>query len=197
MIKNPPLILGSSSPARRELLSRLKIPFTVDSPDVDETQQANETAEQLVRRLGESKAKRVAERHRDSIIIGCDQVGILEGVILGKPLNFENAIEQLKFKSGKMVRFYTSLCLYDARHHTQQLAVDTYDVYIRQLTEEMIIDYLKKEKPFHCAGSLQVEGLGITLIDKLIGDDYTSLIGLPLIRLAKMFENINYNYLSM
>lgn len=195
-MKNPPLILGSSSPARKELLSRLKIPFTVAIPDVDETPLPNETAEALVLRLGEVKAKRVAETHSDSLIIGCDQVGVLEGVILGKPLTFETAVKQLQFKSGKVVRFYTSLCLYDARYHTQQIAVETYDVYIRQLTDTMIYDYLNKEKPFNCAGSLQVEGLGITLIDKLIGDDYTSLIGLPLIRLAKMFDAINYNYLK-
>lgn len=195
-MKNPPLILGSSSPARRELLTRLKIPFTIVSPDIDETPLVNESAEALVKRLGLSKAQRVAAKHPEALIIGCDQVGILDGVILGKPLNFENAVQQLKFKSGKIVRFYTSLCLYDTRDQSYQLAVETYDVYIRKLTDEMIINYLNKEKPFHCAGSLQVEGLGITLIDKLIGNDYTSLIGLPLIRLSKMFEEINYNYLK-
>lgn len=193
-MKNPPLILGSSSPARKGLLTQLKVPFTVDIPDVDETPLASEQPFDLVKRLAEAKATRVAERHPSSLIIGCDQVGVLENVILGKPLSFENAVKQLHFKSGKMVRFFTAICLLDTRNGTQQSAVEIYDVYMRHLSEEIIKNYLKKEKPYHCAGSIQVEGLGIALIDKLQGDDYTALIGLPLIRLTQMLENVGFDF---
>lgn len=183
-----PLILASSSKARRELLTRLKIPFEIDVPGIDETPHHNESPEQLVRRLAEAKARLVAERHPNSLIIGCDQVGVLENVILGKPHTFENAVKQLRFKSGKKVRFFTAVCLFDSTDQSYEITVEPYDVYIRELTDKMITDYLIKEDPLQCAGSIQVEGLGITLIDRLVGDDYTALIGLPLIKLTRMLE---------
>ncbi len=192
-MQNPPLILGSSSAARRELLTRMKIPFSVDVPDVDETPLAGESAEALVKRLAELKAVTVAQRHPDALIIGCDQVGILDGVILGKPLNFENAVQQLRFKSGKVVRFHSALCLYDSRTQQYQSTIEVNDVSIRDLSDELIKAYLEKEKPYHCAGSIQVEGLGIALIDRISGDDYTALIGLPLIRLSQMLEKVGFD----
>lgn len=184
------LVLASSSKARQSLIKRLKVPYTIDIPDIDETPLPHEDPKVLVARLALEKAKVVASRHPNSFIIGCDQVGALEDVILGKPLTYENAVKQLKFKSGKCVRFYTAMCLYDSDDNTYQAAIETYDVYIRPLTDELIQDYLKKENPLECAGSLDIEGYGIRLIDKLDGDDYTALIGLPLIRLSRMLEKV-------
>lgn len=188
------LILSSSSPARRELLTRLKIPFIYKAPDVDETPLPNESVKDLTLRLAEAKAKKSGENYPNSLIIGCDQVGELNGTILCKPLTHENAVKQLQFVSGNMVRFSTAICLLDTRTHTQQLAIETYDVYFRELSLEKIERYLQKEQPYQCAGSFRAEGLGISLIDKFHGDDYTALIGLPLIRLTKMLEKTGFNF---
>jgi septum formation protein len=187
---NRQLILSSSSPARRALLARLQIPFFSISPDVDERQLQNELVDKMVLRLAESKAMKAAETYPDALIIGSDQVGILDNEILCKPLTHENAVKQLRFMSSKMIRFYTSLCLYDAKTSQSQLCVETYDVYFRELSDEMIEKYLQMEQPFHCAGSFQAEGLGVMLIEKFSGDDYTALIGLPLIQLVKMLEKM-------
>lgn len=185
------LILSSSSPARRELLARLQIPFEYISPDIDETPLPNEKIPAMVLRLAEAKARKSAQHFPDALIIGCDQVGELENQILSKPLTEENAIKQLKFMSDKEIIFYTGMCLLDASTNQIQTAVETYKVKIRKLTDVMIQNYLQKEKPLQCAGSIHVEGLGISLIEKLSGDDYTALIGLPLIRLTKMLEQAN------
>lgn len=190
MLPNKQLVLSSSSPARRALLARLQLPFTRLSPDVDETPLMNENPQDMVERLAVLKAKKAADTYPDSIIIGCDQVGILEGHVLTKPLTFENAIKQLQLVSGKKVRFLTGICLLDAKHNHTQVATEIYDVYFRILDLEIIKAYLQKEHPLHCAGSFQIEGLGITLIEKLEGGDYTALIGLPLIRLTSMLQNI-------
>ena len=186
-----PLILSSSSPARRALLTRLQIPFTSVSPDVDETPFPNEPVEDMVSRLALAKAVKSAESNPDALIIGSDQVGILDEEILCKPLTHAKAVRQLKLVSGRMVRFYTGLCLYDARTKKSQLSVETYDVYFRELSDDMIDHYLQKEQPFNCAGSFRAEGLGVMLIQKFAGDDYTALIGLPLIRLTEMLEKCN------
>lgn len=184
------LILGSASPARNELLKRLQMPFEVVSPDIDETPKPDEIPFEMVQRLAEEKAKKVALEHKNAFIIGCDQVGTLAGEILNKPMTHENAYKQLKFVSGKTVRFLTGICLYDTRKQSSQRAVETYDVHFRKLTDDMIENYLQRDKPYFCAGSFHVEGLGITLIDRLSGDDYTALIGLPLIRLTAMLEKV-------
>lgn len=188
---HPSLILGSSSPARLALLQRLQIPFTQMSPDVDETALPGEKAEDLVLRL--AKAKACAIPNTDALIIGCDQVGVLDNTILCKPLTHEKAAQQLRLMSNQRIRFLTGLCLLDTRNNHYQLALETYDVYFRSLSDEMIEAYLQKEKPLHCAGSFQAEGLGITLISKFQGDDYTALIGLPLIRLVDMLSKIGPN----
>lgn len=184
-----PLILSSSSPARRALMTRLQIPYSVTSPDVDETPLPNESIREMVLRLAEAKARKTAATNPEAIIIGCDQVGELDHHILCKPLTYDNAVKQLHLMSGKQIRFYTGICLLNAKTQRCQLAIETYDVHIRNLNDEMIHRYLEKEAPLQCAGSIQVEGLGITLIDKLHGDDYTALIGLPLIRLTQLLEN--------
>ncbi len=180
------LILSSSSPARRALLTRLQIPFISTSPDIDETPLANESVEEMVERLAIAKAKKTAAVYPNALIIGCDQVGTLNNQMLAKPLTIANAIQQLEFMSGKKVRFFTAMCLLDTKHDQLQFAIETYDVYFRKLNKDMINNYLKKEAALQCAGSCQIEGLGITLIEKLDGNDYTALIGLPLIRLTDM-----------
>lgn len=184
------LILGSSSPARRELLARLMLPFEYVAPDVDETALPNEPISALVLRLAEAKARKVGTQFPDALIIGCDQVGELENTILCKPMTKEKAIQQLRFMSNKEMFFYTGMCLLDTRTQQCQTAVETYTVKIRQLTDDMIETYLEKENVLQCAGSIHVEGLGISLIEKLSGDDYTALIGLPLIRLTQMLEKV-------
>lgn len=190
------LILSSSSPARRLLLQRLMLPFTTTSPDLDETPLPGENAEQLVRRLAKLKAWASSEIYPEALIIGADQVGTLDSEILCKPLTHQKAVEQLLAVSGKTIRFYTGMCLLDAKYGGQEIAVTTYDVTFRHLTQDMIEGYLEKEEALNCAGSFQVEGLGIALIEKLEGDDYTSLIGLPLITLVKMLEKRDMSILG-
>jgi septum formation protein len=184
------LILASTSQPRKMLLERLQVPFDTVAPDVDETPLANETPEELVSRLAEAKARKVTQSYPDALIIGADQVGVVENKIVGKPLTLQNAQQQLHDLSGKRIRFYIGLCVLDAKQNTQQLSVETYDVQYRVLTDKMIANYLQKEQPLHCAGSCKAEGLGITLIEAFEGKDFTALIGLPLIKLTSML-NVN------
>ena len=190
------LVLGSSSEPRKMLLERLQIPFEIAAPDIDETPLLNETPADLVLRLAESKARIIAKQFPDALIIGADQVGVLNGKIQGKPLTQENAIKQLTEASGQPIAFYIGLCLFDARNNTVQISLETFDVVYRELTQEMIQQYLQKEQPLHCAGSCQAEGLGIALIDAFHGKDFSALIGLPLIRLVRMLETAGLNPLS-
>lgn len=190
---HPQLILSSSSPARRMLLARLGLPFQHLSPDVDETPLPEEKTESLVLRLAELKARTGGKHYPDALIIGSDQVGILDNELLCKPLTHENAYKQLRKASGNKVRFLNGLCLFDARKNQCQLAIEIYDVYFRKLSDAMIENYLQKDKPYHCAGSFHAEGLGIALVDKFEGHDYTALIGLPLIRLVDMLEKAGVN----
>ncbi len=182
------IVLGSSSPFRKQLLQQILDEFETCSPDIDETPLPNETPEELVKRLAVKKAEAVAVTFPEALIIASDQVSVLDGNINGKPGNFENAVAQLKASSGKQVTFFTSLCLYDAK--TKQLLLDVvpFRVHFRQLSDEKIRRYVEKEAPFNCAGSFKSEGLGISLFEKLEGDDPNSLIGLPLIKLVGMFE---------
>lgn len=189
------LVLASSSQPRKLLLERFKIPFESINPDVDETPHPNENPEHMVIRLALEKAHVVANKYPDALIIGADQVGILDQTILGKPLTYENAVEQLLQMSGKKIRFFIGLCLLDTKDNAQQTSLETYDVTFRTLNREMIETYLQKESALNCAGSFKVEGLGIGLVDELQGEDYTALIGLPLIRLRKMLQNMNYDIL--
>ena len=187
------LVLSSSSPARRALLERLLVPYSVLSPDLDETPLANETAEALTHRLAIAKAKAGAAQHPQALIIGADQVGALDNHILSKPLTRENAIKQLEHVSGRTVRFFTGLCLLDAISQQYECTVETYDVAFRMLTRTEIESYLDKEDALNCAGSFQAEALGITLIHHFQGSDYTSLIGLPMIRLVAMLKSMGFN----
>jgi len=183
------LILASSSPYRRELLERLQLPFSVVSPDVDETPLTGESPEQTALRLAQKKARKVGESHPDSLVIGCDQVATLDGLQLGKPLTHDNAVNQLRLMRGRSVAFHSALCLFNAATGNMQAEDVVYEVGFRQLSDEQIENYLHKEQPYHCAGSAKSEGLGIALIEWMRGDDPNALIGLPLIRLVTMLQN--------
>ncbi len=182
------LILGSSSPARRKLLTRLLLPFTHASPDIDESPQPGETPADMVVRLAEEKARKVAEAHPDAIVIGSDQVGVVNNVVLGKPLNHANAITQLLSVSGQSCDFFNGLCVYNAKTRQSQTCLVKTAVHYRHLTREMIERYLAKEDALHCAGAIKSEGLAIALFDRFEGDDPTALEGLPLIALTRMLE---------
>ncbi len=183
-----PLILASTSPFRRELLGKLGLPFQCASPEIDETPHTDEQPEALVARLAEQKAKAVANNHPNSLIIGSDQVALLDQQIIGKPGNHARATRQLQQASGKTITFLTGLSLYNSTNQTLQTEVVPYIVHFRKLTNQQIEHYLQAEQPYHCAGSFKSEGLGISLFQKLQGDDPNTLIGLPLIRLIKMLE---------
>ncbi len=183
-----PLVLGSSSPFRKELLQRLQLPFESHSPDIDETALVEESPQQLVERLAIGKAQEVAKSYPAHLVIGSDQVAVNEGEILGKPGSFDKAVEQLSKASGKVVQFYTGLTLLNSQSGVVQSEVVPFAVHFRSLSEERIERYLKAEEPYNCAGSFKSEGLGITLFERLSGDDPSALMGLPLIRLVRMLE---------
>jgi septum formation protein len=183
-----PLILASSSPYRRELLDRLGLDYSTVSPDIDESALPGETPAALVERLAEQKARAVGESH-PGLIIGSDQVATVDDEILGKPGNHERAVAQLARLSGRQVTFHTGLCLLDTVHHEAQVDVVPFTVQFRSLSAGQIERYLRTERPYNCAGSFKSEGLGITLFEKMLGEDPTALIGLPLIRLTTMLEN--------
>lgn len=181
------LILASTSPFRRELLARLGLPFELRAPNTDETRLPEEPAPALVARLAVAKARAVADLEPDALVIGSDQVAVLNGTIIGKPGTHEQATAQLRHASGQTAIFYTGLSLLGSGSH-QQTAVETFQVTFRALTDAMIENYLRREQPYQCAGSFKSEGLGIALFERLAGDDPSSLIGLPLIRLVRMLE---------
>ena len=187
-MSSQPLILASTSIYRSQLLSTLQIPFQTAAPDVDETPLPGESAEQTSLRLSRVKAQVVAERFPDALIIGSDQVALLEGKQLGKPLNHDNAVKQLRSMRGKVVTFYTALSLLNAANGEMQTDVDITRVSFRNLSDDAIERYLLKEQPYHCAGSAKSEGLGIALIGRIEGNDPNALIGLPLIMLVGMLE---------
>jgi len=181
-----PLLLASSSAYRRELLTRLRLPFTCASPDIDESQRPGEAAIELVKRLAEEKARALAAHHPAHLIIGSDQVAVLDGRILGKPHGFEKAREQLLAASGTRVSFLTGLALLNSQTGECQVDCIPFSVQMRSLTIERIERYLHAEQPYDCAGSFKAEGLGVSLFQSTEGPDATSLIGLPLIRLVDM-----------
>lgn len=187
------LVLASSSPYRRELLDRLGLEYLTVSPAIDETALPGETPDALVERLAEQKARKVAETHQ-GLIIGSDQVATVDDDILGKPGNHENAVAQLTRLSGQRVTFHTGLCLLDTAHHEAQVDVVPFTVQFRSLSAEQIERYLQREQPYNCAGSFKSEGLGITLFEKMLGDDPTALIGLPLIRLTAMLAKAGIDF---
>ncbi len=183
-----PIILGSTSPFRKELMEKLQIGFITASPDIDETPIENESAEDMVLRLSLAKAQKVAETHPDALIIGSDQCALLDSIIMGKPGDHANAVKQLEASSGQRVTFLTGLCLYDSASGKYELDCVPFYVDFRELNTQEINNYLHHDTPYNCAGSFKSEGLGITLFKKMQGDDPSSLIGLPLIRLCEMLR---------
>jgi septum formation protein len=195
------LILGSSSPYRRELLSRLRIPFEVIAPDIDENATGGESPEATAMRLAREKAEAIGAHAPGAIVIGSDQIATIDGRQIGKPGNHANALEQLKSMGGRRVVFHTALCLLDlragagARHRLQLENVQTF-VTFRKLPEEDLDTYLRIEQPYDCAGSAKNEGLGITLIERIESADPSALTGLPLIALISMLKNVGVNLLD-
>jgi MAF protein len=181
-----PLLLASSSPYRRELLARLRLPFVCASPDIDESHKPDESAVELVQRLAEEKARALAADYPGHLIIGSDQVAVLDGKILGKPHTFERAREQLSAASGSSVTFLTGLALLNSSTGLCQVDHVPFTVHMRNLDKTAIERYLNAEQPYDCAGSFKAEGLGVSLFQSTEGSDATSLIGLPLIRLVDM-----------
>ena len=188
-----PLVLASTSVFRRELLTRLTVNFSQDSPNVDESQFANESAPQLAERLAINKAKALASQYPKHLIIGSDQVASFDNQLIGKPYTHENALKQLSSFSGQCVDFYTGLCLFNSKTQQFQSCVELFSVYFRQLSLAQIDHYLQKEQPYQCAGSFKSEVLGICLFEKMQGDDPTSLIGLPLIKLVGFLQHENFH----
>ncbi len=184
-----PIILASSSPFRREVLSKIIEKFDTYSPEIDETRLQDENIEVYVKRLAVEKAKAVAIKHDSGLIIGSDQSAVVDNNIIGKPKNHDDAVTQLLNSSGKTVTFYTSICLFDACDNSYKVDIDKFHVSFRQLSREQIENYLSIEKPYNCAGSFKSEGLGIALFSKMEGTDPNSLIGLPLIKLIDMFNS--------
>jgi septum formation protein len=183
------LVLASTSRYRRELLSRLHVPFDVVAPDVDETPLPGESPSQTALRLSVLKAQAVAKQFPDALIIGSDQVLMLDAKQLGKPGNYDNAFAQLKKMQGKAMVFHTALTLLNSRTgHVQTRDVPTV-VHIRKLSDVQIEAYLKKEEPYDCAGSAKSESLGIALMERMDSPDPTALIGLPLMALTEMLMN--------
>lgn len=182
------LILGSTSRYRKELLSRLGIPFETDSPQVDETPQPGEAPADLARRLALAKAHEVAQRHPEAVVIGSDQVADLNGQPLGKPGTHERAVAQLRQMSGQTVIFQTALAVVCRAAGFEQIDLAPVRVVFRSLGDAEIEHYLRTEQPYDCAGSAKSEGLGIALLDRIDNDDPTALVGLPLIRTCRMIR---------
>ncbi len=194
------LILASSSPFRKAVLEKLGVDFISSSPDIDEARNNRETPYNLVLRLAETKAKKVAEKH-SGLIIASDQVATFgSGMdetdeILNKPLTHENAFRQLKDSSDKKITFLTSIALLNTKTSYLQNNVELFQVYFKKLTDQQIQSYLEKEDVLNCAGSFKSEGLGVTLLSSMKGDDPNSLIGLPTIKLIEMLEKENVHIL--
>lgn len=182
------LVLGSTSPYRRELLERLRIPFEVAAPDVDETPLASETPKQLACRLALAKARAVAAQFPACVVIGSDQVAELDGQALGKPGNHVRAVAQLQQMRGKTVIFQTAVAVVCLETGFAQMDLAQVKVKFREITDTEIETYLQAETPYDCAGSAKSEGLGIALLEAIDNDDPTALVGLPLIRTCRMIQ---------
>ncbi|NHZ38095.1 Maf family nucleotide pyrophosphatase [Massilia rubra] len=190
----PRLILASGSAYRRELLERLRLPFDVLAPDIDETQLGGELPEATALRLARAKAEAVAARAPGSVVIGSDQVATLDGAQIGKPGNHANALLQLQTMRGRRVVFHTALCLWDGRTGTAQVEnVQTF-VTVRDLPDAELDAYLRIEQPYDCAGSAKNEALGIAILERIDSTDPTALTGLPLIALTGMLRRAGFTF---
>lgn len=192
------LILASSSRYRHELLSRLKLPFDVAVPDIDESALPRETPEQTAVRLAVAKARAVADREGKALIIGSDQVATLDGAQIGKPGTHDKALAQLQRMRGRSVIFHTALCVVDNREEKMSVQVENVQttVVFRVLPDHELDAYLRQEKPYDCAGSAKNEGLGIAIIERIESTDPTALTGLPLIALTTMLRQAGVSFFA-
>lgn len=190
-VNHPPLILASTSPYRRALLARLHLDFSITAPQVDEGPLANEKAVDTALRLAQKKAEAVAKKEREALIIGSDQVASFNDQLLGKPGNHARALAQLKMMRGQTIHFHTAVCLLNTRTQEIKIADVPTTVRMRNLADDELDRYLHLEQPYDCAGSANVEGLGIALMESVNSTDPTALIGLPLITLAQWLRENN------
>lgn len=190
------LILASSSQTRKDLMDRLRLDYRCISPDIDESAMGELHADDLAKRLASEKAQVIAQQHPNAIVIGSDQVAWREHApydFIGKPLSVENAIQQLQENSGKTVFFSTALSVQHLQSGFETTLVEHYEVKFRQLTLAEIERYIEIDQPLHCAGSFKCESLGISLFEKMVGDDQTTLMGLPMIQLCKILRQFGVN----
>lgn len=186
------LVLASTSPYRRALLARLGVPFTIADPKVDEAIRPGEEPRDLAARLATSKALAVAPRYPGALVIGCDQVAVADGVILGKPGDHAGTVAQLRSLSGRTATFFTALCVHNTASGKSSVSVVPYEVSFRRLDEDTIQRYAERERPYDCTGGAKAEGLGIALIAGMRGEDPNALIGLPLIALIDLLAENGY-----
>jgi len=188
------LVLASSSAYRKELLSRLQLPFEVAVPDIDETPQPGETPSATALRLAREKAAAVAAKIPGAIVIGSDQVATLDDEQIGKPGNHANALAQLQKMRGREVIFHTALCVWDGRNNSAQVENIQTIVKFRDLPDDELDAYLRIEQPYDCAGSAKNEALGIAILERIDSSDPTALTGLPLIALTGMLRNLGVTF---
>lgn len=192
----PRIVLASTSPYRRELLQRLRLPFEVLAPRVDEAALAAETPRATALRLARAKADEVAARTADALVIGSDQVADVEGAALSKPGSHEAALDQLERMQGRTIVFHTALAVVDAARGRALVDCVPTSVRFRRLPRAALDAYLRAERSYDCAGAAKIEGLGIALVEAVESDDPTALIGLPLIRLTSMLEDFGVQVLA-
>lgn len=185
----PRIILASTSPYRRDLLKKLGLPFECATPGIDESRRRNESAQTLASRLAQEKAVAIANQWGEGLIIGSDQVAAMDGILIGKPGSRETAIDQLLRSSGRTVEFHTAVCVTQAETGISRGLVDLCRVTFRPLTDNQIKRYLDADQPYDCAGSFKSEGLGISLMEKIEGNDPNALVGLPLINLIRLLDS--------
>lgn len=194
-MQNPtaaPIVLASSSSYRRGLLDRFLDDFETVSPDVDETDDGTEVPEHFAARLAREKAEAVSSAHRDALIIGADQIAVLDGQVLGKPGDHNKAVEQLLAASGKVLQFLTAVCVLDPVGRTRHEHIDRTTVRFRQFDLRLAEAYVRHDEPYDCAGSFKIEGAGFVLFESVQTDDPTALIGIPMIWLAETLRRLGY-----
>jgi 7-methyl-GTP pyrophosphatase len=189
------LVLASSSPYRRQLLERLRLPFAICAPHVDEARHSGESARETALRLAQAKAQAVAQHFPDDLIIGSDQVAVLDATPLGKPGSHEAALAQLQLVRGRPVLFHTALCLLNSSTRHSQIEEVATLVHFRNYTDAQAARYLELDEPYDCAGSAKIEALGVALVDRIESNDPTALIGLPLIALVSMLQRVGVEVL--
>ena len=190
------IILASSSVHRKKLLKQLKIKFKAISPDIDESRKKSEPFNTFVKRLSIEKAKKIAKNQKNALVIGSDEIAVVNNRILGKPNNYINAKKQLKYISNKIVTFKTGLCVIDAESNKILATVINYTVHMKKISTSQIESYIKREKMLNCAASIRIEGLAISLVKKMNGADPNSIIGLPLIKLNEYLKRFGYDVLG-